>query len=118
MTVEELLSIEKFRKLKVINEKADLTRVVETIESTEAPDVVGFVPKHTLLITTGMAYENDQQGLYELIIALNEQPCAALAIKLGRFIDELTPQVLQIANDLRVPIIQIPMDMTLGDVYH
>ena len=118
MTVEELLSIKKFRKLKVINEKADLTRVVETIESTEAPDVVSFVPKHTLLITTGMAYENDQRGLYELIIALNEQPCAALAIKIGRFIDELSPQVLQIANDLRVPIIQIPMDMTLGDVYH
>lgn len=117
MTISELLKVNYFSKLKVINEKADLNREVETIESTETPDVAAYLPKNTLLITTAMAYKDNQEQLCNLINKLNDLPCAALAIKLGRFIDKLDEKVIETADKLGFPLLQIPMDVTLGELY-
>ena len=43
--------------------------------------------------------------------------CAGVAIKLGRFIDTLDERILDTADELGIPILQIPMDVTLGTVY-
>lgn len=118
MNVLELLKVNSFSRLKVLNKKADLYREIETIESTETPDVAAYLPKNTLLITTAMAYKDDQKQLCQLIYKLNELPCAALAIKLGRFIDRLDDEVIIAADKLGFPILQIPLDVTLGDMYH
>ena len=40
MILRDLLKEKTLRDLVVINEKADLDRVVSTVESTETPDVV------------------------------------------------------------------------------
>ena len=83
MILRDLLKEKTLRDLVVINEKADLDRVVSTVESTETPDVVAYVPPHTLLLTTAMAYQNCQGELCKLIVSLNQLPCAGMAIKLG-----------------------------------
>ena len=118
MILRDLLKEKTLRDLVVINEKADLDRVVSTVESTETPDVVAYVPPHTLLLTTAMAYQNCQGELCKLIVSLNQLPCAGMAIKIGRFIGELEPQVVQVADELGFPLLQIPMYQTLGEVYH
>lgn len=118
MTIQELLDRQKSKKLKVLNQGADLERKVTSVESTETPDVVSFLPEDTILITTGMTYKDDQKALCTLIEDLDKLPCAGIAIKLGRFIDVLEEQVIETADRLGFPLIQIPADMTLGDVYH
>jgi|GEM_PF-562933 Purine catabolism regulatory protein-like family. len=116
MTVAELLNAKQFQELRVINKKADLNRIIFTVESTETPDVVAYLSKNAFLITTGMIYKDNQAGLCSLITKLNDLPCAGLAIKLGRFINELDPQVIALANKLQFPLIQIPTNYTLGEV--
>ncbi len=118
MTLRELLLEKGLQDLKVINENADLERVVSTVESTETPDIVDYVSKNTLLLTTAMAFKDNQEEMCKLIRGLDEMPCAGLAIKIGRFIDELDSQVIETANQLGFPLIQIPMYQTLGEVYH
>lgn len=118
MIVAELLEEKRFQRITVINEKADLNRLISTVESTETPDVASYLPPNTMLITTAMVYKDDQSGLCELIHSLNRLPCAALAIKLGRFIDKLNPEVIEIADQLKFPLLQIPVDVTLGEVFH
>lgn len=118
MTLRELLDREPLRDLTVINRQADLNREVGTVEQTETPDVISFVPVNTFLITTAMVYQNAQDRLCELIRHMNALPCAGLGIKLGRFVNELEPKVIETADALRFPLIRIPMKRTLGDVYH
>lgn len=118
MTIEELLKVEKFKKFRVINENADLTRRIVTVESTETPDAASYLTPNSLLITTAMSYQNNQEGLVNLIYTLNNLPCSGLAIKLGRFIDKLDDNVIKIADELGFPLLQIPLEMTLGEVYH
>ena len=64
-----------------------------------------------------MVYKDNQDELCKLIHKLNDLPCAALAIKLGRFIDELDEKVIKTADKLGFPLLQIPMEATLGEVY-
>lgn len=118
MILNDLLQEKNLRDLIVINEKADLTRVVSTVESTETPDVAAYVPPNTLLLTTAMAYQNCPKDLCQLVRDLDCLPCAGMAIKIGRFVDELDPEVIEVADELGFPLIQIPMYQTLGEVYH
>ncbi|MBA4699419.1 MAG: PucR family transcriptional regulator ligand-binding domain-containing protein [Ruminococcus sp.] len=118
MILEELLREERFRYLKVLNKNADLSRDVMTVESTETPDVEKYIPQNTFLLMTGMAFQNNPQLLCEFLEALNGHDCAGIAIKLGRYVDELDEYVLETADRLGIPLFQIPMNMTLGEVYH
>ncbi len=117
MTLKDILQYDMDSNLSVLNSNADLQRVVSTIESTETPDVVSFVPANCFIVTTGMVYKNDQGRLMKLIETLNALPCAGLAIKLGRFLDGLEPEVIEKADQLQFPLLLIPKDRTLGQVY-
>lgn len=117
-TLKEILSVPRFFDITLLNKEANLERTVDTIEISETPDVSGYLPKHSLLLTTGMAFQDNPKGLCELIHSLNNLPSAGLAIKLGRFISELDPEVIDFANHLNFPIVQIPPTKTLGEVSH
>lgn len=100
MVLRELLERGKFQYLKVLNENADLTRGVTTVESTEAPDVARYIPQNTLLITTGMAFQNEPEKMCRFLEDLSECHCAAVAVKLGRFLDTLDERVIAAADAL------------------
>ena len=118
ITVKDILRNKKFSNLKLINSEADLGREVSTIESTETPDIASYLSPNAFLLTTAMVYKDKQKELSNLIVQLNNLPCAALGIKLGRFVDKLDDEVIKTANRLNFPLIQIPIDITLGEVFH
>lgn len=118
MNLDNILKNERFSKLTLINSNADLSREVSTIESTETPDIANYLAPNTFLLTTAMSYKEDQKGLCDLIVQLNDLPCAGLGIKLGRFIHELDEEVIEMANRLNFPLVQIPVDVTLGNTFH
>ncbi len=116
--VEDLLIVDVFQDAKVIAGHAGLKRVVESIEVSETPDVINFLNENTLLLTTGYAYKDDPLSLGKLIAQMSSHPCAGIAIKLKRFIDEIPKEVMDLAESLEFPIIQIPTSLTLGNVAH
>ncbi|WP_086313445.1 purine catabolism regulatory protein [Enterococcus sp. 7F3_DIV0205] len=116
--LREVLSIPRFSDLVVLNQQANLDVPLHTVEISETPDVANYLSPHSLLLTTGMAYKDDPDRLCELIEHLNNLPSAGLAIKLGRFIPQINKKVLDFADSLNFPIIQIPMNRTLGAISH
>lgn len=117
MVLKDLLEQEKFRYLKVLNKSPDLNRTIITVESTETPDVAKYIPRNTLLLMTGMAFKNDPSQMRVFLEELNQRECAAVAIKLGRFIHALDTHILETADLLGICVLQIPMEKTLGEVY-
>lgn len=118
MKLEDLLKGTELRRLKLLSGQDGLKREIATVESTETPDVALYLPKNTLLLTTAMAYKEHPDDLCRLIRQLNELPTAGLAIKLGRFLNALPQKAQELADELHFPLLQIPIDMTLGEVYH
>ncbi|EUJ43571.1 hypothetical protein [Listeria riparia] len=52
-TMSELLLTPRFSNIEVINEAANLDNVVDTIEISETPDVVAYLPKNTFFVNHG-----------------------------------------------------------------
>ena len=105
-----------------------LDRVVRGVNVMEVPDILAWVKPHELLLTTafpltqGSGSTLDQPDLLlELITALNAQPLAALAVKLGRYLDAMPQQVLDRADELGFPILRLPdrvaFDEVLADIF-
>lgn len=116
--LDDLFIVDVFQNAKVLAGHAGLNRRVDTIEITETPDVVNFMAEHSLVLTTGYAFRENPLALSTFISEINSRPCAGMAIKLKRFIDEIPQEVIDHANALNFPIIRIPESLTLGEVAH
>ncbi|WP_313799648.1 PucR family transcriptional regulator ligand-binding domain-containing protein [Cytobacillus sp.] len=116
--LEDLFIVDVFQEAEVLAGSTGLKRRVDTIEISETPDVFHFMAENSLLLTTGYAFQEDPRKLSKLIAELNDRPCAGMAIKLKRFIDDIPDEVIKLANALEFPIIRIPESLTLGTVAH
>lgn len=117
-SIAELLKNEPFSQMTVLNTTADLTRKVDSADISETPDITNFIKPHSLLITTGMAFKDDPAGFIRMIEDLNRVPIAGICVKLGRFIDKLDPAIIETADKLGFPLIQVPGSWTLGITCH
>ncbi|QLK85370.1 PucR family transcriptional regulator [Staphylococcus sp. 17KM0847] len=119
MTVlKDIMAIELFSGLKLINSKGDLQRVVEFVDISETPDIKDYISENTLLLTTAMSYKDNQHGLIQLIDELYSVNVAGLGIKLSRFLQKVDPEVIDYANKLQFPLIEIPYYWKLGSITH
>ena len=117
-TMNELLDIPRFSDMKVLTAGADLSRTVKSIEISETPDIAFYIPKHVFLLTTAMTYKDNPAGLIPLIDSLIRVESAGLGIKVGRFLEEIDRSIIDYANSVHFPLIQIPSTATLGTLSH
>lgn len=118
-TINDLFILEGMEDATVLAGHRGLTRPVQFVNISDAPDIIDFSGENHLLLTTAYAFKDDPQKLIDLIRQMNALNCSGLVIKLKRFLIELPEEVRQLANELSFPIIDLPMDYTLGDVsYH
>ncbi|MFR7744759.1 MAG: PucR family transcriptional regulator ligand-binding domain-containing protein [Acutalibacteraceae bacterium] len=91
---------QRFQELTLDQSKTRcLDRPVATIESTETPDVISYVPKNCFIITTAMAYKENQEKLCELILSLDKLPCAGLGSSSAGLLTSSIPRSYR----LRIP---------------
>ena len=116
MTLKELLLAAPELQLELLNEKAAVDVPVSRIDISETPDISDYIDADAFLLTTAMVYREDQGKLKELLPKLRNAGVAGIAIKLGRFLDEISPAVLNEAERLSFPVYRIPRNKTLGMV--
>lgn len=115
-TMNELLILEGMKESIVLAGHRGLTRNVQFVNISDTPDVINFLSKNHLLLTTGYAFKDDTEKFCELIIQMHELNCSGLVIKINRFFNQLPPEVKLLADDLSFPIIDLPTTHTLGEV--
>ncbi|WP_429081904.1 PucR family transcriptional regulator [Brassicibacter mesophilus] len=101
---------------RVIAGHKGVNRVVRTVSVMDAPDIYNWLKGGEFLMTTGYIMKEDPLQIRELIIRIERAGAAALGIKLKRFIDELPKEVIDIANELDFPIVEIPMSFSFVDI--
>jgi purine catabolism regulator len=124
LSVRELLSTPSLAGTTVLAGHSGLDRVVRGVNVMEVPDILAWIKPHELLLTTGYPLTQSPQfppgehaaPLLALITALNERQLAALAIKLGRYLDAVPQQVLDAADILGFPILRLPDRLAFDEV--
>ncbi|HEU5269795.1 MAG TPA: PucR family transcriptional regulator ligand-binding domain-containing protein [Jatrophihabitans sp.] len=121
LTVRQLLDTPSLAGTTVLAGRTGLDRVVRGVNVMEVPDILSWVKPHELLLTTAFpltqsAAQRQPELLLELITALDAQPLAALAIKLGRYLEAVPQQVLDRADELGFPILRLPDQVAFDEV--
>ena len=114
----EVLALPRFSDLQLLSSHSNLTQPLESVEITETPDVADFIPKNVMILTTEMIYKDDQEKLKPFIDSLKQAECTALGIKVGRFLDEISPEIVAYASAVDLPLIKIPSTQPLGVLLH
>lgn len=116
LTVAEMLKLPAWAGAEVLAGKAGLGRRVRTVNIMEVPDVLPWTKPDELLLTTGYPLRSTPDSLADFVGALDERGLAALAIKLGRYIDELPSGMLESADALGFPVIRVPDDIGFDEI--
>jgi purine catabolism regulator len=116
LSVGEVLGVSTLADARLIGGASGLGRVVQRLNVMEVPDILAWVKPHELLLTTGYPLRNTPQSLDRLVTDLNERGLAALAIKIGRYLDELPMEMVEQADRLGFPLILLPNDVGFDDI--
>jgi PucR family transcriptional regulator, purine catabolism regulatory protein len=116
LKVGEVLQVSTLADARLLAGASGLERTVQRLNVMEVPDILAWVKPHELLLTTGYPLRNTPQSLVRLVADLDERGLAALAIKPGRYLDELPAEMLSQADRLGFPIIELPGHVSFDDI--
>ncbi|MGN6331532.1 MAG: PucR family transcriptional regulator [Motilibacteraceae bacterium] len=111
-----MLQTEALRGAQVVAGAAGLDRRVERLNVMEVPDILPWVKPGELLLTTGYPLRRTPQGLAGLVAALDAAGLAAMAVKPGRYLDQLPADALHVADELGFPLVRLPDSVAFDDV--
>ncbi|MEU5881793.1 PucR family transcriptional regulator ligand-binding domain-containing protein [Spirillospora sp. NPDC047279] len=116
LSVGEVLGVSTLNGARLIAGRSGLERIVQRLNVMEVPDILSWVKPNELLLTTGYPLRNTPQSLGNLVADLDERGLAALAIKLGRYLDSLPPEMIEQADRRGFPLILLPNDVGFDDI--
>lgn len=116
ITVQEMLAFDVLRKAKVLAGAAGMERRVTRINVMEVPDIVDWVNSGEFLLTTAFSIKDELNVLKKLIPEFNRKGLAGIGIKMKRYVEEIPAEIIDLANSLAFPIIEIPFEVSYTDV--
>ncbi|MEX2324857.1 MAG: PucR family transcriptional regulator ligand-binding domain-containing protein [Nitriliruptoraceae bacterium] len=115
-SLRDLLATPVLRGATVIAGSGGLDRQVERLNIMEVPDIGDWVKPREFLLTTAYPLRDNPESLPDLVRDLDAAGLSGMGIKLGRYIDELPVAVLDVANALDFPIVQLPDDVGFDEI--
>ncbi|XID91220.1 PucR family transcriptional regulator [Paenibacillaceae bacterium WGS1546] len=115
LTVEEALRIYPLSRSRVAAGAEGCDRVIRSVNMMDAPDVVNWIKPGEMLFTTAFAIKDTPEDFLKLLLTLNERGSSGLGIKLGRYWNQIPPIVIEEANRLNFPLLELPYEFTFAD---
>lgn len=116
ITVAQLCRLPLFVKgFKLIAGAEGLNREVRLVTVMEVPDFPEYMQGNVFVLTTLYALKEDQNLVGEIVAKLGNMRIAALAIKVGRFIEEVPSYVIETANKYGLPLFSMDKDITFRE---
>ncbi|MCR6790185.1 PucR family transcriptional regulator [Bacillus thuringiensis] len=116
MRLYDIMKTPIFDQAKLIAGHKGVEQEVYTVNMMDAPDIIHFLKRNELLVTSAYHFKDDMYALRELIIQMKKQGCTALGIKTKRFLQEIPEDIISLADEIYFPIIELPFDIGLGDL--
>lgn len=116
ITIEDALHLKQFRNAKVVAGRTGLSRVIKSVNVMEVPDIFRWVKEGELLLTTVFAIRDDIDAQRELIPTLAKHGLAGIAIKPGRYIEEIPKMMIAQADECNFPLIELPLEASFSDL--
>ncbi|MDI6909364.1 PucR family transcriptional regulator ligand-binding domain-containing protein [Nocardioides sp.] len=116
LDLESVLALPCLAGATVVAGRAGLGRRVTRLNVMEVPDIAAWVKPDELLLTTGYALRQELDTWAQLIADLAHTGLAGVAVKVDRYIDVLPSDMLEEADRLGLPVIELPAEVAFDDV--
>ena len=116
ISLTEALALPALLGVEVLAGDGGLDRQVVRVGVWETPDVLPFVRDDELLVTTGYPMLDREEHLAAQFEALARRGVVAVAVKLGAYVRELPADALRRADDIGLPVLALPPQVSLDDV--
>lgn len=114
VNIQDALNI--LPKLNLVAGKEGVKRQINVVNIFDSPDIKNWLSGGELILTTGYNYREQPEMLVDIIGYLSQHNSAGLGIVIGQFIDKLPKSVVNKANELNVPLIVIPPDLSWSNI--
>jgi purine catabolism regulator len=116
VTLREALKLAPLQRARVVAGAAGLDRLVSQINVMEVPDILPWVKPGQLLLTTAYPLRDERAALSALVPGLAERGLAGFAIKPTRYIEAIPPMMVEAAERLAFPLIELPPEASFDEV--
>ncbi|MFD1954415.1 PucR family transcriptional regulator [Paenibacillus thailandensis] len=114
-TVEQALSVYPLSEARLVAGRAGKSRIVRSVNVMDAPDITDWIKEGEMLFTTAYLIKDEIHTAMQLIERLNQCGSSGLGIKLGRFWNAIPDELMDKADDLGFPLIELPYQFTFSD---
>lgn len=114
VTVQDILSLKSFSDVYVKAGKAGLSNIVDNVFFMEVPDIYKYVDPYGLLLTTLYPIADNEEAIHSFIPNLVEKKVSCVALKLGRYIDDVPPIMIEQADKYCIPLMILPNNANLS----
>lgn len=116
ITLQQAMKIGGLRKCNIVAGASGMDNLLHYVTIMEVPDIVQWLKGEELLLTSLYPIKDDEIALKQLVQELYQKGTSALAIKPHRFIDDIPSVIIEEAERLAFPIIEIPEEVSYLDI--
>ncbi|WP_059172633.1 PucR family transcriptional regulator [Bacillus sp. FJAT-27445] len=116
LKVKELFEIKALDGLRIVAGEAGIDNEISLVNIIENPDSFDWLSPNELLLTTGYIFKDNIDYQVQVIRELSGINCAGLVVKMRRYFEKIPQRMIEEANRLGMPLIELPFEYTLSKV--
>lgn len=114
LSVSEFLSMAELEGVRLAAGHNGVGRIIARTNIMDNPDTFDWLMPGELLLSTGYIFQGDETLQRQIIRGLAELNCAGLCIKTERYLKEIPSCMIEEANQLDLPLIELPFGYSLS----
>ena len=116
MTLEWLINSAELNNFRCVASKNNIDNTLSSVNILDNPDVIRWIKKDELVLTTGYMFKDDPKAQIKIIRELKETGCCALAIKIKRFFETIPEAMIEEAERVGLPLIEVPFYYSFSEI--
>ncbi|MDY4078955.1 MAG: PucR family transcriptional regulator ligand-binding domain-containing protein [Clostridium sp.] len=116
VTLDWFINNSSLNNLKCLSGNKYMNNEIESVNILDNPDVLKWIKKNELVLTTGYIFQDNPELQLNIIRELKEIGCAGLGIKIKRFFKSVPQNMIEEAERIGLPIIEMPFYYSFSDV--
>ncbi len=115
-TVNDALKVGPLRFARVLAGTNGLNRSLSYVNVMEVPDILKWVKRDELLLTTLYPMRDMTISPGELVRELSQRNLAGIAVKIGRYVDTVPDEMIEAAEHEHLPLLELQPDVSFNDI--
>lgn len=116
LTIKDVLQLFQDKDVVLAAGSDGMNNIVNSVNIMDAPDIWNWVKPGELILTTAYTVKDDPVLQEELIRNLAASGSSGIGIKTKRFLPEIPEIMKKVADEVRLPILELPLTLSLAEI--